>query len=429
MTRILAVFLALLLVVGVWIAASRMTAAPQFVVDWMRANARPFDSTDPKSGLADLAALDSIVGDARLVGLGECTHGSREVFQMKHRVVAYLASEKGFRAFAIEANMPEAARVNEYVLTGQGDPRALIRGMYFWTWQTEEVLALVEWMREFNASGRGPIQFFGFDMQTPEIAESNVRQFVERVEPAYLDSLDSISRMTLRVHPSGSPAPRRGPEAKLLAAAAARTVTHLVLERDRFADATSDSEYVWTLENARIVEQATLVWAAKHLAAASFVRDSCMAVNVESILRHDPERKLVLWAHNSHVSRRPGYMGTYLQRSHPDYVVIGSTTARGTYRALDGRSVREGNALTPPPATSVENALARTGRPRFLLDLRRAQTTKAVADWLSQYRPMRSIGAKAMLDQFKHQRVGRYFDALVWIDSTSSAVPMSGFGR
>jgi erythromycin esterase len=122
-------------------------------LDWIKAHAIPLKTCEAGHGFEDLEPLKELVGDAHIVSLGECTHGTREVFQMKHRLVEYLASERGFTIFSIEANMPEAYRLNEYVLDGKGDPKELISGMYFWTWNTEEVLAMVEWMRRFNQSG------------------------------------------------------------------------------------------------------------------------------------------------------------------------------------------------------------------------------------------------------------------------------------
>ncbi len=110
---------------------------------------------------------------------------------MKHRITRYLASEMGFTVFAIEANMPEAYRVNDYVLTGHGDPKALLDGMYFWTWNTHEVLDMIEWMRAFNAGGKGRIQFTGFDMQTPDTAAAIARRTLAKADPAGADSLDA----------------------------------------------------------------------------------------------------------------------------------------------------------------------------------------------------------------------------------------------
>jgi erythromycin esterase len=136
-------------------------------VGWVRMNAVPLKTIEAGNGFADMEPLDKVVGDARFVALGEATHGTREFFQLKHRIVEYLATRKGFTIFSIEANMPEAYRLNKFVLAGEGDPKQLLKGMYFWTWNTEEVLDMILWMREFNKSGKGRIEFTGFDMQTP----------------------------------------------------------------------------------------------------------------------------------------------------------------------------------------------------------------------------------------------------------------------
>jgi erythromycin esterase-like protein len=179
-------------------------ASEDHAVEWLKREAHPFDSCEPGQRDADLAFLRGIVGDARIVALGEGTHGTHEFFQMKRRVVEYLATHMGFTLFAIEANMPEAYRVNDYVLTGRGDPKALLRGMYFWTWDTREVLDLIEWMRAFNQSGRGRIQFLGFDMQTPDTAAAIVERFVARAEPAYLDSVGRAYALVAAARPASA---------------------------------------------------------------------------------------------------------------------------------------------------------------------------------------------------------------------------------
>jgi erythromycin esterase-like protein len=157
--------------------------------EWIRANAIRLSSAEAGHGFADMQALKPLIGNARIVSLGEATHGTREFFQLKHRMLEFLATEMGFTMFSIEANMPEAYRLNDYVLNGTGDPAALLRGMYFWTWDTEEVLEMIRWMRAFNASGRGRVQFTGFDMQTHTVALDIVHQFVRRYDTAYVATL------------------------------------------------------------------------------------------------------------------------------------------------------------------------------------------------------------------------------------------------
>ena len=175
-------------------------------VEWVRRHTIRLTTVEAGHGFADLQPLRRVVGDARIVSLGEATHGSREFFQLKHRVLEFLASQMGFSIFAIEANMPEAYRLNDYVLNGTGDPAQLLRGMYFWTWDTEEVLTMIQWMRSFNQSGKGRVQFTGFDMQTPDVAAENVRTFVAKHEPAYLPAVAQATTAVMRASGGGGEA-------------------------------------------------------------------------------------------------------------------------------------------------------------------------------------------------------------------------------
>src|SRR5215471_18807830 len=161
------------------------------VNQWTRANAIPLSTVEAGHGFADLQPLKKAIGNARIVSLGEATHGTREFFQMKHRMMEFLATEMGFTIFSIEANMPEAYRLNDYVLRGEGDPAKLLRGMYFWTWDTEEVLDMIRWMREFNQSGKGRVEFTGFDMQTITVAGPIVRDFAVKYDAEYRDTVQS----------------------------------------------------------------------------------------------------------------------------------------------------------------------------------------------------------------------------------------------
>jgi len=169
----------------------------QPVVEWMRTNAVRLTTPEAGHGFADMQPFKKVIGNARIVALGEATHGAREFFQLKHRMLEFLATEMGFTIFSIEANMPEAYRLNDYVLTGKGDPKQLLKGMYFWTWDTQEVLNMILWMREFNKSGKGRVEFTGFDMQTPDVAAEIVRDFVARTDPDYSAALRRASEMAV----------------------------------------------------------------------------------------------------------------------------------------------------------------------------------------------------------------------------------------
>ena len=160
------------------------------VVDWIRQHSMRLTTVKAGNGFDDMQPLKNVIGTARIVSLGEATHGTREFFQLKHRLIEFLTNQMHFTIFSIEANMPEAYRLNDFVLDGVGDPKQLLKGMYFWTWDTEEVLNMILWMREFNQSGKGHIEFTGFDMQTPTVALRNAQKFVKLHDPAYSDFVD-----------------------------------------------------------------------------------------------------------------------------------------------------------------------------------------------------------------------------------------------
>ena len=108
------------------------------------------------------------IGDARIVGLGESTHGTREIFQMKHRLFEFLVGGKwASPSSASRPSYPDCIAINDYVLRGEGDPVVALNGQGFWTWDTEEVLGLIKWMRAYNEdpSHEAKLFFYGYDMQ------------------------------------------------------------------------------------------------------------------------------------------------------------------------------------------------------------------------------------------------------------------------
>lgn len=180
-------------------AGASMATADQLL--WLRDHALRLTTVEAGHGFDDLAPLKAMIGDARIVALGEGTHGTREFFQAKHRLLEFLVEEMGFSIFSIEANMPEAYALNDYVMGGPGDVNALIGGMYFWTWNTEEVRDMVEWMRAWNLARKAEgsdrrLQFTGFDMQTERVALEVATDFLRDHDAALLaDSRAKLAKL------------------------------------------------------------------------------------------------------------------------------------------------------------------------------------------------------------------------------------------
>ena len=152
------------------------------IVRELGAQALPFKTVLAGSGFDDLAGLDGMIGNARIVALGEASHGTAEFFQMKHRLLEYLVETKGFTVFAMEAPWAEAQLADRFIKTGEGSAAAALVAMHFRIWQTEEVRAMLDWMRAYNSTrGERPeLSFAGFDMQSANVA---IRQVIGSVRP------------------------------------------------------------------------------------------------------------------------------------------------------------------------------------------------------------------------------------------------------
>jgi len=391
------------------------TAAGPEVKAWIKANAVPLASVEAGQGFKDLEPLEAAVGKARVVSLGEATHGTREFFQLKHRLFEFLVEKLGFTVFAIEANMPEARKVNEYVLEGKGDPAAALAGLYFWTWNTEEVLDLVRWMRRYNedpAHAR-KVKFYGFDLQTGTVAAANTRAWLARVDPAQAAWFDANLK---------SPTADAGRE--LLARFDANQAA--------WVKATSEEAFAWARQDARVLVQSVELAQEK---VDPGVRDRCMAENVEWILAHEPGARMMIWAHNLHVAvdsavMRAPSMGVHLRQAlGQDLLVLGFVFREGGFRAVDGdRTQSKGLTafeVAPNPAATLADALASAGPPLLALDLRRLPARGPVRDWFDRSQGAFNFGA--MFDA-RHEdafvlnaEIAKEYDGLLFVEKTTAA--------
>jgi erythromycin esterase len=405
---------------------------------WLSQHAIRLKTVEAGHGFSDMEPLRQVVGNARLVSLGEATHGTREFFQLKHRMLEFLVSEMGFTAFAIEATMPEAFDVDAYVQTGRGDPGKALAGLYFWTWNTEEVLALIEWMRAWNADPHHArkLHFYGFDMQSPSRAARVVRDYLRladgRTSRANLPWLDQLADPYLAFQSSFLLAAARDS----LSVDAALLLSRFDQRREAWTARTSAEQWAIARQHARILSQNLASQVAPD--SGFVVRDRSMAENVRWILdREGPQGRIMLWAHNGHVANDCAatvWMGCYLRRALADSMVIGGFAFnRGGFRSHDlpfsSGAVRE-FTVGPLEENSLDATMARAGLSVAALDLRTRPTAGPVAEWFDQPLLTRSIGAgygEAFANNFvQRTAIASLYDMLLFVDSTSAARARAG---
>lgn len=388
-------------------------------LEWIRANAIPFKNADPTADHKELMPLKKMIGNRRIVALGEGTHGTAEFFKMKHRLTRFLAEEMGFTVFAIEANMPEARKVNQYLLTGEGDPKEALAGLYFWTWNTAEVLAMIEWMREYNKSGKGRIEFYGFDMQTPKVAVESVTRFLEKADPDFArTAADHYKKVNEMFEEFRKRRDYKNFDSSEWYEAAKKVYDHLTARRDVYIKSFDAREVDWVLQDANVAVQGAEVYM-----KGKRSRDESMAENLDWILAHSPKgTKVVTWAHNGHVSKDfPHFksMGMFLNKRHgDDMIVFGFAFHEGTYTAY-GKEGLKAYGTSPSEPGSVEWFLKSSGIPNLLLDLHKVSDKEVGSQWLTRELDFRSIGAVAMDDAFSKRKITRDFDVLIYFEKST----------
>ncbi|GAA4086081.1 erythromycin esterase family protein [Nonomuraea soli] len=376
------------------------------VHDWLAARAVPLDD---EARLR--AAMAGAMTGVRVVGLGEATHGSREFFELKHRLLKILA-EQGFTTLAMEASMSAAERVNDYVLHGKGDPLRAVAEMGFWTWRTAEVLAVVEWLREYNRDGPR-MTFAGIDPQYPG---DSLEALGERLP----EELRALGGFRL-----GDP-----PLPPAVAEAAGRLAADT-------PDVPIGGPAVPSDRHVRAVLQSAEL-SVRPFPEVPALRDRFMADNV-GLLLADPAARVAVWAHNGHVmkGRAKGglvaAMGHHLVERHgPAYYALGLLFGQGEFlsrRRRFGRAVR-----TRPPVrnrvpfadtpTTVEAWLAAAHPGDHLLDLRGdGARPPEVEAWLGERRHLRSfggvVGRFTYKTSFSSTVPGDDFDGLAYIPRTT----------
>jgi erythromycin esterase len=398
---------------------------------WLEADSIPLAGADPKASLEDLEPLKDVIGSARIVALGEATHGSAELFQLKHRMLRLLVERMGFATVAFEVGFAEALAVDAYIHGGKGSAEAVVRGLVTDAFATEENVALVEWMRRYNADARHTrkISFVGFDMTTWTSAKAATKYLADAGmrDAAAEAALATLGTLGADVRYAAAPAEVR----EATREAITRVVAALDGKRDVLIAKTSAPAYRIARWHARVVEQAERSYRDPTL------RDALMADNVEALRADAPDARIALWLHNAHATAWPAMfedMGRRLRRKHgKDHVVVGTAFGSGGLRALSARDVEAGpqeHRLADPPPDSFEAALALAGKPCFAIDLRRSEA--AVRDWLASPIAVWSVGFAFHGREASIMRMppALAFDAVIYIDHVTAArgLPRRGGG-
>jgi erythromycin esterase len=375
----------------------------------------------------DLAPLRSSFAGARVIAIGEATHGSHEFFTLRQRLLAWAIDELGVRALAIESSMTEVAVLDRYI-QGEGQPdraASLVARNSSWPCRTVEFAQTLERLREHNRE-REPserVHIYGFDIQQPWMTLDYLRgAFLGHAAVGLVLQSEDLQR---------------------LAVPPARYEEYDDAQRDRISAALAELDAAvrditppvdpLLLRTVGTLAQVERHYRGLHHRGVSPPREQAMADNIawlaETLHPHAP---MLVWAHNGHISRAPLHrshedaMGRHLaERFGSSFINVGFVFSSGDFLAQDrdddARPIRT-FSLPEGPRDSLGPRLAAEGPPAFAWDLR-VIPEGPLRTWLSEPRQAWAVGGVVSDPQ---KQVGEFellecFDIVVFVERVTAA--------
>jgi len=404
---------------------------------------------------ADYDGLIDLVGDRRFVLIGEASHGTHDFYAERARITHRLIDECGFNAVAVEADWPDAYRVNRYVMGLSHDEdaeRALTDFQRFpaWMWRNRDVLTFVEGLRARNEAHLHPatkVRFYGLDLYSLRASMEAVVGYLDRVDPE--EARRARQRYSCFDHVAGEGQAYGYALAFAGAIPCENEVVAQLIQLRRRADAylrrdgwIADDEFFFAEQNARLVRNAEEYYQQMYRAETSSwnLRDRHMAGTLDALIEHLdaqlPRAKVVVWEHNSHVGdARATEMGARgeltvgqlaRQRYGSECVLIGFTTYGGTVTAAsDWGGPAERKRVRVAAPDSHEAVLHGSGEQRFWLDT----AQPGVRERLAVPRLERAIGViyrpeTERASHYFHAHLSQQFDAVIHLDHTRAVEPL-----
>lgn len=272
----------------------------------------------------DLVPLKSMVGKSRIVALGENSHGSAPIYKFKLRVIQYLVKEMGFTVFALESPTVEADKINDYVMGGQGTTNDILRNLAYKSWQTEEMMDIIMWIKSYNETASSKVEFRGFDMQNGILALQAVYDFSLRHDKKLKGEIENVKALYENNKKSDEDWVNLVEHIRLI---------HEYMSTRSVADYNNLEEAEFSNVNHYIeilAQSISLMNPSERIKN----RDQLMADNIEWINQNCGDCKIIISADNDHIRKADGKTGFFLNQTYGEYyLALGMTFNRGTYSA------------------------------------------------------------------------------------------------
>ena len=416
------------------------TADEQTIIAWVQNNAVPLRHVEAGNGFEDLLPLKDILKDVRVVGLGESTHGTSEFFKIKHRLLEFLVKEMNYTGFALEAPYFACQPINEYILSGKGDLYTALTGQGYVVWDTEEMVEMIKWMRDYNqnVSADKQVKFYGVDLGYQEIGRKEVLNYLQKVAPEMKDRTDSIFKILAEEELKWPTLKDSIYEKRMLQVypVLQNLLDDLTFNKNTLVKKSSSSEFEKVLQNLKVIRQYILANTSAlypPFVDGTVIRSLSMAENLIYIMdQAGSESKIVVWEHNVHIAkylRETIYLGSQLRKKFGEsYYAISLELNDGSYQSrtiLPDKRLGDLKEIIIKPASesSWPRYLSNSNIGNMFLDFRGTSIPSNVRDWINSPQIIFSAGWVDSEGAYPELELGKSYDGMIFIQTTSPTRP------
>ena len=413
----------------------------------------PISIENAKNDSLQFDFLNEKLKEVEVIGLGEATHGTKEFFELKNKMFKYLVEKQAVRLFGIEANFAACYDINKYILTGEGNAKVALSRNGYWVWQSQEVLDLIEWMKDYNKGkiSNQKIQFYGYDMQDATSCVVWLENYLSKNSPSFNKNLlpEKIEENKTALRELDDKALDEMQKRNLNKL---KKLEEFVLSKRTKLFKKDSTDYKFARQTIAVLRQKLNYFREQDFNTAFSFRDSSMTQNIKWIRESNNNGKIMLWAHNGHIGKGSfsedfksgNWMGTHLNDIYGGkYYNIGFSYSEGGFVAQSPSSTNlfylmysfsksifndepwpvSNNYVKPHSKSYLTNAFSQLKTPIFYIDFEDISNNKNLKDFINKEYEHYEAGAVYINEKSAlwSTNLYEYFDAIIYVDKTKPA--------
>ena len=380
-------------------------------------NAFKINDTNSNIDIENNDELNSIFENVRIFGFGEATHGTKEFFDLKFKFFKYLVNNQGVRNFAIEASYGNCLAINNYIKWQENDPKKLLRKIGFWIWNSEEVLALIEWTKTYNDDKieTDQISFYGIDIMDCSNSAKLISEFLK--ENPIENKANFLEILNYYTSKSKSEELKK------------KALNEHLIKMSELENIVKNSD-IESKDFYTKLQNSIIQYINFRLDYTQETRDRVMSENINQILiSSGSESKIFVWSHNFHIKKNnitytnDLAMGHFLKEKYGDeYYSLGFDFATGEFNAysIENRKI-EIFSITEPMNNTSSELFNVSNLDYFFLDFNSISAIRILDDYINTKVKYRGIGSTYSPKMIEKEKLKDAYDGIIFVNNTKAS--------